>query len=224
VQTDELIAAVRDQGGFDTTSLATSQAVILSWLNARYRELCAESGFLRGQRELGPTVADQAEYALPDSVVRVVRLRVGSLRPFAPMQVDDLWLLQGGNASLESGVDGAFAPSWGSDGVEKVMIYPTPSSDPDESLGVGESIDAVCVVLPDALAAGDSGPQVPEDFHEAIVDGAIALGLFRDDGAAGLAQPFEEKFQAAIVRLKRRATARVGKGPVQARVAGYQVR
>jgi len=29
VQTDELIAAVRDQGGFDKTSLATSETVIL---------------------------------------------------------------------------------------------------------------------------------------------------------------------------------------------------
>ncbi len=223
MQTDEMIAAVRDQGGFDNTSLATSQAVILSWLNARYRELVAESGFLRGTRELGPTVAGQAEYALPDSVVRVVRLRVGSLRPFAAMQVDDLWLLQGGNATLESGVDGAFAPSWSADGTENVMIYPTPSSEADVTLGDGESIDAVCVVLPDPLAAGDSGPVVPEDFHEAIVDGAISLGLLRDDGSAGLAQPFEERFQAAIVRLKKRATARVGKGPVQARVAGYQV-
>ena len=223
MQTDELIAAVRDQGGFDSTSLATSQSVILGWLNERYRELVAESGFLRGTRELGPTVDGQAEYDLPDSIVRVVRLRVGSLRPFAPMMVDDLWLLQGGNASLESGVDGAFAPSWSADGTEKVMIYPTPSSDPDESLGVGESIDAVCVVLPDALAAGQGAPQVPEDFHGAIVDGAISLGLLRDDGSASLAQPFEERFQAAIVRLKRRATARVGKGPVQARVAGYQV-
>lgn len=224
MQTDEMIAAVRDQGGFDNTSLATSQAVILSWLNARYRELAAESGFIRGVRNLGPTVAGQREYDLPDSVVRVVRLRVGSLRPFAPMQVDDLWLLHTGAATLESGLDGAFAPTWSDEGVEKVMIYPEPSAEEDQSLGVDEEIEAVCVMLPTALATGDTGPGVPDDFHEAIVDGAISMGLLRDDGSAAMAQAFEEKFQAAIVRLKKRATSRVGKGPVQARVSGYQVR
>ena len=224
MQTDELIAAVRDQGGFDKTSLATSETVILSWLNARYRELVAESGFVKGVRNLGPTVAGQKEYALPDSVVRVTRLRVGSLRPFAPMLLDDLWELHAGHATLESGTDGAFAGSWDAEGVESVMIYPEPSEEADQPLGVDEAIEAVCVVLPSPLVAGGTGPVVPDDFHEAIVDGAIAMGLLRDDGSAALAQPFEERFQAAIVRLKKRATARVGKGPVQARVSGYQVR
>ena len=224
MQTDELIAAVRDQGGFDKTSLATSETVILSWLNARYRELVAESGFVKGVRDLGPTVAGQKEYALPDSIVRVTRLRAGSLRPFAPMALDDLWELHAGHATLESGTDGAYAETWREDGTESVMIYPEPSAEADQPLGADETIEAVCVVLPTALAAGDTGPVVPDDFHEAIVDGAIAMGLLRDDGSAALAAPFEERFQAAIVRLKRRATGRVGKGPVQARVAGYQVR
>lgn len=224
MQTDDMIAAVRDQGGFDKTSLATSEAVILSWLNARYRELAAESGFIKGVRNLGPTVAGQKEYALPDSIVRVTRLRVGTLRPFAPMVLDDLWELHAGQATLESGTDGAFAASWDSEGVESVTIYPEPSAEDDAQLGVGQVIETVCVVLPTPLAAGGTGPDVPEDFHESIVDGAIAMGLLRDDGSAALAQPFEERFQAAIVRLKKRATARVGKGPVQARVAGYQVR
>lgn len=219
MQTDDMIAAVRDQGGFDTTSLATSQTVILSWLNARYRELAAESGFIKGVRNIGPTVAGQKEYALPDSIVRVTRLRVGTSRPFAPMVLDDLWELHAGQATLESGTDGAFAGSWDAEGVESVTIYPEPSAD-----DAGLTIETVCVVLPTPLAAGGTGPDVPEDFHESIVDGAIAMGLLRDDGSAALAQPFEERFQAAIVRLKKRATSRVGKGPVQARVSGYQVR
>lgn len=211
-----MIAAVRDEGGFDKTSLATSETVILSWLNARYREMAAESGFLKGVRDLGPVVEGQTEYALPDSIVRVTRLRVGTSRPYAALALDDLWELHAGDAALESGADGAYAETWSSAGVESVMIYPEPSSD-----DAGLAISAVCVVLPDALAAGDTGPAVPEDFHQSIVDGAIAMGLLRDDGSAGLAQPFEEKFQAAIVRLKRRGNARVGRGPSQARVAGY---
>ena len=111
MQTDELIAAVRDQGGFDKTSLATSETVILSWLNARYRELVAESGFVKGVRDLGPTVADQAEYALPDSVVRVVRLKTDRGTALRSYAADGRLLWVGLTVSPLDGIAAAALPA-----------------------------------------------------------------------------------------------------------------
>ena len=145
----EMVTAVLTQGGFDSTSSATSQAVALSWLEARYQEMCAESGYTQAIRELGPTVADQSEYALPDSVTRVIALSVGASRPWTPVKLEDLWALSAGTARLEGGMIGAFAETWSEEtadaGTEKVKLYPAPTE-------AALDVLAICVVSPPALA------------------------------------------------------------------------
>ncbi len=212
-----MVTAVLTQGGFDSTSSATSQAVALSWLEARYQEMCAESGYTQAIRELGPTVADQDEYALPDSVTRVVGLRVGTSRPWTPVKLEDLWALAAGTARLEGGMIGAFAETWSEEtadaGTEKVKLYPAPTE-------AALDVSAICVVSPPALSlSANTAPQVPTDFHEYIVDGAIAMGLRRDDSREDEAAPYEARFKDAIGRLGMRRRKRVGRGPIQGRVA-----
>ena len=212
-----MVTAVLTQGGFDSTSSATSQAVALSWLEARYQEMCAESGYTQAIRELGPTVADQDEYALPDSVTRVVGLRVGTSRPWTPVKLEDLWALAAGTARLEGGMIGAFAETWSEEtadaGTEKVKLYPVPTE-------AALDVLAICVVAPPALSlSANTAPRVPTDFHEYIVDGAIAMGLRRDDSREDEAAPYEARFKDATGRLGMRRRKRVGRGPIQGRVA-----
>lgn len=213
----EMVTAVLTQGGFDSTSSATSQAVALSWLEARYQEMCAESGYTQAIRELGPTVADQDEYALPESVTRVVGLRVGTSRPWTPVKLEDLWALSAGTARLEGGMIGAFAETWSEEtadaGTEKVKLYPAPTE-------AALDVLAICVVSPPALSlSANTAPRVPTDFHEYIVDGAIAMGLRRDDSREDEAAPYEARFKDATGRLGMRRRKRVGRGPIQGRVA-----
>lgn len=212
-----MVTAVLTQGGFDSTSSATSQAVALSWLEARYQEMCAESGYTQAIRELGPTVADQDEYALPESVTRVVGLRVGTSRPWTPVKLEDLWALSAGTARLEGGMIGAFAETWSEEtadaGTEKVKLYPAPTE-------AALDVLAICVVSPPALSlSANTAPRVPTDFHEYIVDGAIAMGLRRDDSREDEAAPYEARFKDATGRLGMRRRKRVGRGPIQGRVA-----
>ena len=215
----EMVAAVLTQGGFDSTSSATSQAVALSWLEARYQEMCAESGYTQAIRELGPTVAEQSEYALPDSVTRVIGLQVGGSRPWTPVKLEDLWALSAGTARMEEGMVGAFAETWSEsststeEGVESVKLYPVPGE-------ADLDVSAICVVAPPPLSMSDNtAPRVPADFHEYIVDGAIAMGLRRDDSREDEAAPYEARFKDAIGRLGMRRRKRVGRGPIQGRVA-----
>lgn len=212
-----MVTAVLTQGGFDSTSSATSQAVALSWLEARYQEMCAESGYTQAIRELGPTVVDQDEYALPDSVTRVVGLRVGTSRPWTPVKLEDLWALSAGTARMEGGMIGAFAQTWSEEtadaGTEKVKLYPAPTE-------AALDVLAICVVSPPALSlSANTAPRVPTDFHEYIVDGAIAMGLRRDDSREDEAAPYEARFKDATGRLGMRRRKRVGRGPIQGRVA-----
>lgn len=213
----EMVTAVLTQGGFDSTSSATSQAVALSWLEARYQEMCAESGYTQAIRELGPTVVDQDEYALPDSVTRVIALSVGASRPWTPVKLEDLWALSAGTARLEGGMIGAFAETWSEEtadaGTEKVKLYPAPTE-------AALDVLAICVVSPPALSlSANTAPRVPTDFHEYIVDGAIAMGLRRDDSREDEAAPYEARFKDATGRLGMRRRKRVGRGPIQGRVA-----
>lgn len=218
----EMVTAVKSQGGFDSTSSATSDAVILSWLNARYFELCAESAYSQAQREFGPTVAGQAEYALPDDVVRVKSLRVNGSRPWIPLKLDDVWDLEAGAAQFTMGAVGGFAESFSetgtilAEGVPYVTLFPVPEE-------AGQTIKALCIVRPTPLSASDdTPPRLPDDFHEYVVEGAIAMGLRRDDEREDGAAPYEARFKEAIQRLAARQRKRVGRGPIQARVSGYQ--
>ena len=216
-----MVTAVQQQGGFDPGSSATSPAVILSWLNARYFELMAESAYSQGIREFGPTVAGQAEYLLPESVIRVKSLRVDGSRPWIPLKLEDVWDLEAGAAQFTLGAVGGFSESFAEvdssgQGFCRVTLFPVP----EES---GLTIKALCILRPIPLDVSNNvAPVLPDDFHEYVVEGAIAMGLRRDDEREDGAAPYEARFKEAIQRLAARQRKRVGRGPIQARVAGYQ--
>lgn len=209
----ELLAAVKSQGAFDASSGNVSDVTVLSWVNARYRELCVQAKWLKAVVELGPTVAGVATYVLPDNVSEITALQIGGAGEATRLKAEELWTLKAGNGSLDGWPRQAYAPTFSTDGSQQqVEVWPAPAE-------AGVAVQALAVLVPADLTL-EASPVVPRDFQDAIVDGAIGLGYLRSDGRADLAAPFEAKFDVAVQRLRRRATTRVGQGPVQIRVVG----
>lgn len=210
---DEMVAAVVQQGGFDTRSANVSVATILGWLNEKRREIVGESRWAKAIRELGPTVVAQSQYELPGDVVDVMGVRVGGGRPLLRIGTADLWELQSGGGRIVGGA-GGFAPNFTTSGVSVVELWPAPGE-------AGQPISALVAALPPDLALGGAADTLlPEDVQQGIVDGAIGIGFSRiyerpSDGAA-----HEARFQAKLQKLSRRANSRVGSGPVRIRVSG----
>lgn len=216
----EMVAAVKGQVGFDTSGANVSDATVLSWLNAKYREFCARSKFLKVTGDLGPTVAGTAKYDIDAGIVEILALRVGDLEEAVRVGHEDMWALRAGTASLSGSSRVAYAPQFTSGGQAQVEIYPTPTEGSPLSAD-GEAIEVLYVALPAALTTSpDAEPVIPADFHEAIVQGAVAMGLERTDARFDLSAGFNAQFEAAIALCKRRATTRVGQGPTQFKVAG----
>lgn len=203
-----MVAAVTGQGGFDTSGGHVDEATVISWIEDYYRKLVARTQWRKAEISFGNTVAGQAQYAVPANVVDVRKIRVAG-RPYRRVGIDDLDLLKAGEDTSPRPV---FAPAFEADADAVVELWPVPEA--------GQAITSVAALLPPALSAGSSVPAVPEDFHQAIVDGAIAEGMRRIYQRHDDAQQYEQRFEDAVKELKRRANSRIGSGrPSWARVA-----
>lgn len=212
----EMVAAVKSEGGFDTQSGNISDATILSWLNEAYRRLVGEARWSKSTRELGPTVAGEPQYTLSDDVTDVAAIHVAGSTPWLRVTTTDLWEIQSGVRRI-AGAPGVFAPDYKADGTAVVELYPPPDA-------TGETISALATVLPSALTLSpDTTPAVPQDFHQSIVDGAIAIGLHRIYERHDAAAPYDQKLDAAVQKLERRGNSRVGSGPARAKIWGVDV-
>lgn len=211
-----IIDAVVNEGGFDTSAVDTTRAVILGWVQTRYNSALSSSRWRKMSVAFGPTVAGQAQYAIPSHVIDLKRLRVDGSRPWLRVSGEELWDLQAGAAWLR-GVTGAYAPNFEADADQVVELWPAPEVS-------GLSIDTLCEVTDTTLLVDDrvgagSTPNLPDDLHRPIlVKGAIAEGLTVVEKRADLAAPFEQEAAEATKELTRRARSRVGSGPWQARV------
>lgn len=204
----DAVSKVVSEGGFDTSSSNTSADTVRSWVNERVREALATSKYRKATVEIGPTVAGQAQYALPEHVVDVRALRVASGRRWTRASTEELYDLQGGDAWLRSS-PGAFAANFEADTDPVVELWPAPDED-------GSTITLLAAVSLEAeLATGDTIP-LPSDLAQRIaVDGAIALGRRRIDEREDLAAGYELRFEKAVQELSRRANSRMGSGPHQ---------
>jgi hypothetical protein len=207
----ELYAAVRDQGGFDSTSTGSSQADIAGWINQAYTRLVVRSKWRKAQVVIATTVADQAEYTLPATVEDIEEGILVGTEPWSAVGQETLWRLKNGNATADGGV---WAGDYDDAGNPQIELYPAP----DEA---GVEVSALAVLKPVPLAVDADTPIVPEDFHDAIVDGAISTGLRRINERIGEADSFEARFREEVEGLRRRGNSRLSTGPVQVQVGGY---
>jgi hypothetical protein len=215
-------AITRVQAQFDSTSTLSSDAVVRSWIHECLQEAVGEARWLKKSLALGPTVADQSEYAIPtdgttDSaateVVDIIGITVNGSKPWKRVSTTEMWELQAGSAYLR-GAAGAFAPNFQTDTDPVIELYPTPDT-------AGYTIEALAAVLPLDIGDATSGATVlpvPDDLAGRIcVDGPIGLGLTRLQEEADPTL-FVARYEAGKQTLKRRANSRIGSGPHQLRV------
>lgn len=189
----DLITEVRAQIAVDSDRAYT-------WLLDRARVLNAESAWLFIEADLDPPLdPDGRYYELLEDVVWIEAVIVGG----APYQRSTLHAMDArwtGNTGNTLGIYAA------GQGETQLQIHP-PTASPI-------SVRYVQDVLDDPASV----PPFPSDFDQALIDGAIAIGLARMDERFDSASYFESRFATAIGRLRRRRHGHAGRGAVSIRV------
>jgi hypothetical protein len=216
------VAIARVQAQFDSTAAVSNDSAVRSWIHECLQEAVGEARWLKKSLALGPTVADQSEYALPadgttdatpTEVVDIVALCVNASKPWLRISTVEMWELQAGAGRL-SRAAGAFAPNFQTDTDPVVELYPTPNT-------AGQTIEALAAVLPLDIGDATSGATVlpiPDDLAGRIcIDGPIGLG-FERIGEGQDPTGYRARFTEGKLELKRRANTRIGSGATRARV------
>lgn len=191
---DSLIGEVRAQ-------ISVDPSVALAWLLDRARVLNAEARWLFVTGTATPSGdVDGRYYDLPEETIWLEAVLVNGIPYQRSTQhaMDARWAGNTGNTA------GIYALG-GSEGI--FQIHPRTIS-PVEIRHVYD------VVVFDSAEQ----PPFPTDFYEALVDGAVAIGLARMDERFDSAGYFDAKFGSAIDRLRRRRHAQVGRGATPIRV------
>lgn len=195
-----IISAVINQAGTDA-----SRATVLSLLNEAYQEQVVRSQWLLENFAVGTVVANTAEYALPDGLVDIKSLKVGSFR-YDQIGVEQLWDLGANGTGTYTGRYGLYALTYSASGGTSVTLYPTPTE-------AGAAIVALGPASPaDLTDSGASVPITPPDTHGSLIDGTAALVLLRVDERPDLAGPFTQRYEVVVERLRRRKNSRAGAG------------
>lgn len=202
-----MVDVVLNEGSFDVT-----EARILKWLNEAHRKLISRSTVLRKRLEVGPSVAGQANYELPDEVVQIREVLVGG-RAYGTGRHSDISV---GSYLLIDGTGGVTAQDSTPGGAAQIALIPAPPED-------GLSVQVYAVCRADDLVVGDDTTiGSPEEFDEDLIAGAIATGLAREAMRPDLAVPFRQQHEGACTELLKQTRRRYrGPGPTQIRVEGY---
>lgn len=206
----QLVTDVLTEGSFDATS---DQA--LRWLNRRHRSMVARSRCYRKTVNIGPTVANQRDYALGSDVVEIFEVTVNGMPAGRARHVD---LALGALSYVILSGDGrVLAPEEDATGGAEIGFYPTPDT-------AGQTINVRAAFMPaDLSTSDDTTLKVPADFYDPLVSGALATALSRAPGdfRPDLADRHEQAFTAACEELRRRVNRRYrATGPSQIRVVG----
>ncbi len=216
MNTAQIIDAIVLQGGFDTSATDTARSVILQWVQECYDFALSETGWRKATISLGPTVANQSQYAIPANVTDLASLRVDGSTPWLRVTTEDLWNLQGGIGAIEGDAPGAFAPNFEADADQVFELWPTPTT-------AGLSISGLCETIDSTALTDGSGstPGLPAHLHQRVlVDGAISIGRVRINERPDLAASFVASRDSGLKALKKLSVSRVGSGVWTARVAG----
>ena len=173
-------------------------------------EFCVQSGWTQGAVDLGPTVADQAAYELPEEVYEPLEVYVND-RPYDAATKRIVKEIGAGTYRLRA--RGVWWLSVDATGVQSISVYPTPS----EAL----PLEADCVVYPPAMEDDTDTPAAPKNFHRALHEyvQAISLGGSEDDLERKQVHMDEFERQAARCR-QHRIRRKSGSGGAQMRVVG----
>jgi hypothetical protein len=201
----EMVDELNTLGGLDLTTVQAHRL-----LNEGNRELTVRGEWRRAELELGPTVAGQESYEVPNGVARIRKLYVNG-RQFVPIDEAQATKLKLNDLLLRS--YGAYWLSF-QDAVESVSLYPAPST-------ADLPIMATVALYPPDLIEDEQEPIVPNDYRRAIVDYAAALAYGYQEDNPELRVFHMDEFDKAVAKLRRHRYTRGAAGPVQMRVTGY---
>lgn len=197
---------------FDLAGLGTEDTERDELLNEGYVELCVRAEWTRKKADIGPTVADQATYAVPSDYHRGLTLTISGRTYTATdeedgdeLTVDRRWLPPG---------TGVYWTDHDDEGNEVIGVHPTPASDGLEAL-------LRYVYRPAVLVEDDDEPSVlPIEFRRGIVEYAksLAYGALEDNSEQEAF--YLDKFERIAARLAALRVSRHGRGPAQMRVQG----
>lgn len=191
----DLIAEVRAQ-------IDVSDDQAYHWLLDRARVLNAEASWILKTAIVPLTLARY--YALPSDAIWIEAVMLGP-RPYQRSTLHALDARYSGSGGYWN--SGVYAEGADDQGNLLMQIHPDTTN---AELNVRYVSD-----VPDARS---SPAPFPVDFDEALVEGAIALGLARMDERFDSANYFDERFRNALDRLKRRRHGVVGRGATSIRV------
>jgi len=210
----QLVTDIRTEGGFNV-----DDAQALRWLNRRWVELVSRAFALRRKVTIGNTVAGTAFYAFPASPVIVLAysFEVAGV-PYGKARRSDVYADSQGALWVSPDGAGLILADADANGAKGITLIPVP--------GDGSAITSFAAVAPADLTIDTAGntllaATLEEDFIEALIAGAVAIGLKRLAQRPDAAAPFEAEFQAGVAQLERRTKRRhKGQGPHQIRVIG----
>lgn len=204
-----LIDQVKTEAQFDVDDSAA-----LNWLDRRHKVMVIRARAYRKTVSIsGGTVANQSDYALPSDLVEIEQVTVDGMPYGQAMHTDLAYGAQGW--IMLSGIGGVVASEEDATGGPEIALYPTPTD-------VGKVIQVRGIFRPSDLVVGtDSTIRVPDEFLDALVSGAIATGLNRQEYRPDLAQTFEQDFSNACEEWRRQVRRRYrGAGPATIRIRG----
>jgi hypothetical protein len=211
-QTQSQVAGVpfRDLVGRLRALSALSQAEAEARINQAHRRWVADCEALKVGLEIGATVTGQDTYLLEQRVVSLRNLRVDGRR-YERRSVDEVEDLKASDAYTVGAGNGFFAQNFTEGGLYELLLWPAPAQD-------GLAITGRASVLPQDLVADLDFPDLPADFHEDLIDDALATTLRRDDERLADAQALDAQTAQRKRELSGRLTHRVGRGVARVRL------
>lgn len=185
----QLLTALAQRCGNNTTLDSATSSRFLSLLNQVYREVMTKPGMERLRRSTTTfdSVASTASYSVT-SAARVNRVwETDNDRRLWEMSIDQYRSIEP-DTSANTGTPEAFiwlgttAPS-----TQLIGLWPTPAS------AITYTAEILAVLT--AIANDSNEPLLPLDFHEVLVDGAEALEMLRrnDERFAVFQQRYERR-------------------------------
>lgn len=197
----KFVDRLRDEFVFDA-----SDAALARWLDGRHRTMCVDSECLRAKVNLGVTDGT-GTIAVPRWVIRMLEVTVGGAT-YKLIARRDLALLNSGMEYL-TGSGSVFVSDANFLGEDEIALYPVPDA--------GLEVVGFASARPAPLEL-DGVVQVPNEYNEALLFGAAAVGLRVDPEQSGEADRLDALFYAAVQKLRKQTMRRMRSGPAQIRV------
>ena len=196
-------------GGFDYSAGSKQPATLIQ---EGIAALAADSHWIKAQPNLGPTVADQAEYVLAEKIVKLFALEIANA-PYQRRDVRELWDLRAGRDQIIGSEGGVFAETFAEDGKTKSFaLLPVPTEDGLEIIGLAS-------ITPDPLSGTDPLP-FPPKYRRAILDYAKSIAYEDLDENVNAGATYLARAERRAEQLFLFANSRTGSGPWKIPIAG----